>query len=175
MPNKLNVDFSVYSDPYHLKIVDLSAWELIENLPSIIEITLPGYENYITKYFDKHKVNIHHSISLGVNCEGECGEVDKVTLPDGIYKIKVIGSPSTYNKESFYLKTDLFDMEIDKVIIDYFNTKNKNNFIDKLTQVEFLMKGAQAHLRFDDISTAGKLFEQAQQMVEDLKECKSCK
>lgn len=175
MPAKLDIDFSVYSDPYYLKIVDLSSWELIENLPSIIEITLPGYENPITKYFDKHKVNIHHSISLGINCTEECGETEKVTLPDGIYKVKVTGSPSTYSKEIYYLKTDLFNMEIDKVIIEYLNIKNKEGFTNKLTEVEFLLKGAEAHLRFDDISTAGKLFEQAQQMVEDLKECKSCK
>lgn len=174
MADKLDIDFSVHSNPYFLKVMDLSEWALIEDQPSIIEINLPGYSRKITKFFDKHKTNIFNSILLEINCEDDCGKVEKLTLPDGIYTIKVIGSPSTYFKEYFYLKTDLFDMELDKIYIDSLNTRNRKDLINKLSEVEFLMKGAESHLRFDDITTAGMLFEQALDMVSDLKNCKSC-
>jgi len=174
MSYKIDIDFAVFSNPYFLKVMDLSAWGNIGEQPAAIEITLPGYESCITRSFDKCKTNILNSILLGINCAGECGEVEKLTLPDGIYKIKVIGSPSKYFKEYYYLKTDMYDMEVDKIYIDNISSKNKENLINTLSEMEFLMKGAEAHLRFDDINTAGAQFQKAQEMVEDLKNCKSC-
>ena len=92
----IEIDFSVHSSPYYLKVVDLSVWGLIETKPSIIEITVPGYASPITKFYDKNKLNVFNSSMLGLNCEGQEG---LTTLPDGIYTIKVIGSPETYFKE----------------------------------------------------------------------------
>lgn len=171
---KINIDFAVHSNPYFLKVVDLSVWELIFTEPSIIEVTLPGYKKCITKYFDKCKTNVFNSELLGISCVDDCGDHENLTLPDGIYKIKVIGSPSKYNKEHYYLKTDLFDMEVDKIYIDNLNKRDRTNLLNKLTEIEFLVKGAEAHLRFGDNTTAGMLFEQAQSMVDDLKNCTNC-
>jgi len=175
MSKKIDIDFSVNSNPYFLKVCDLSYWGLIVNDPSIIDITLPGYTDCVTKYFDKGKVNIFNSNLLGINCCDTCPESENETLPDGIYTIKVTGSPSTYFKTYHYLKTDLFDMEVDKIYIDNLNKRDRKDLIDTLTQIEFLVKSASAHLRFDDISMAGMLFEKAQEMVEDLKNCSNCK
>jgi hypothetical protein len=171
---KINIDFSVHSNPYFLKVMDLSIWGVIEDQPSIIEITLPGYDSVKTKFFDKFKTNIFNSLSLDINCVDNCDEVEKLTLPDGIYTIKVIGSPSKYSSISYYLKTDLFDMEVDKIYIDNINSTNRSDLINKLAEVEFLMKGAEAHLRFDDLTMAGMNFTKAQEMIEDLKKCKTC-
>lgn len=173
--SKIDIEFSVHSNPYFLRVMDLSSWQEIFSEPSIIEITLPGYTRCITKYFDKCKTNVYNSIALEINCSDECGDTENLTLPDGIYKIKVIGSPDTFNQEHYYLKTDMFDMEVDKIYIDNLNSRNRAGLIDKLTEIEFLVKGAEAHLRFDDITTAGMQFEKAQEMVEDLKNCSSCK
>jgi hypothetical protein len=175
MSNKIDIDFSVQSNPYYLKVCDLSNWGLIVNDPAIIDITLPGYTDCVTKYFDKGKVNIFNSILLEVNCCDGSPDAENVTLPDGIYTIKVTGSPSTYSKTYKYLKTDLFDMEVDRIYIDNLNSRNRTDLIKTLTQIEFLVKSAGAHLRWDDIEMAGMLFQQAQDMVEDLKNCKTCK
>ena len=174
MAHKIDIDFAVHSNPYFLKIMDLSAWGNIGEQPAIIEITLPGYESYITRTFDKCKTNILNSILLEINCADECGKVEKQTLPDGIYKIKVIGSPSKYFKEYYYLKTDMYDLEVDKIYIDNFKEKNKESLINTLAEMDFLMEGAKAHLRHDDINTAGDAFAKAQEMVDDLKNCKNC-
>lgn len=167
----IQIDFSIHSSPYYLKVVDLSVWGLIESKPAIIEITLPGYAEPVTKYFDKNKLNVFNSNLVGINCDGQEG---LTTLPDGIYKIVVTGSPEKYTKEYFYLKTDLFDMEVDKIFINNFDDLDKQAFEDKLTKIEFLKRGAEANLRYDRIDIAGALFEKAQEMVEDLRDCATC-
>lgn len=168
----IDVDFSVHSSPYYLKVVDLSVWGLIKDKPSIIEISLPGYESPVVKYYDKNKLNVFNSNLLGLNCEGQEG---LTTLPDGIYKIVVKGSPDKYNKKFYYLKTDLFDMEVDKFFVD--NLKeilNEKALGDKLTRIEFLKRGAEANLRHDRIVTAGEEFQKAQELIEDIKACRTC-
>ena len=112
---KIDIDFSIHSSPFYLKVVDLSVWGLIESKTAIVEIVLPGYEGPEVKFFDKHKLNVFNSNLLGTSCDG-CKEL--TTLPDGIYKITVKGSPSKYSKSLYFLKTDLFDMEVDKILID---------------------------------------------------------
>jgi hypothetical protein len=175
MSNKIDIDFLVTSTPYFLKVLDLSNWGLIVNEPAIIEITVPGYTGHVTRYFDKGKSNIFNSNLLDTSCQEGCLDVENMSLLDGIYTIKVIGSPSTYNKQYYYLKTDLFDMEVDKIYIDNLNNRNRIYLVNKLTEIEFIAKAAGAHLRFDDITSAGMLFEKAQDMVEDLKNCSHCK
>jgi len=168
---KIDIDFSIHSSIYYLKVVDLSVWGLIQDKPSIIEITLPGYTKCITKFFDKGKLNVFNSSILETSCEG-C--IDLVTLSDGIYTIKVIGSPDTYNKELKYLKTDLLRMDIDKVFVDNNDKLGDIGFQKKLTLIEFLIKGAEAHLRLDAINMAKQNFDQAQALVEELLECAEC-
>lgn len=174
MFQKIDIDFSVYSNAYFLKVADYSTWGAIEAKPSIVEITFPGDKTPVTKFFDKYKTNVFNSITLELNCVGDCGDVEKVTLPDGVYTIKVTGSPSKFNKEIKYLKTDLFDMEVDKIFINSYEKLNRKDLLDKLTEVELLVKGAEAHLRFDNIKMARMLFEQAVKMVDDLNNCEEC-
>ena len=167
----IQLDFSVHSSPYYLKVVDLSVWGLIESKPSIINILLPGYEKPVIQYYDKNKLNVFNSNMLGINCEGQEG---LTTLPDGIYTITVIGSPETYTKKYKYLKTDLHDMEVDKIFVDNVKDIDKQAFNDKLTKIEFLKRSAEAHLRWDLIELASALFEEAQELVEDLVQCSTC-
>jgi hypothetical protein len=168
------IDFSVHSDPYWIKVADYSMWNLIEEGPSIIEVTLPGYGTPVTKYFDKHKTNGFNSIVLGMNCIEPCEDTDLVTLPDGIYTIKVIGSPSKFNKEKYYLKTDLLDMEIDKIFIDSIEKDDYNKIEKRLTEITFLIKGAESHIRYDNITIASSMFQKATEMVDKMKTCRYC-
>ena len=98
----------------------------------------------MTKYFDKHKTNIFNSNILGANCL----DCENAPLQDGIYIVKVTGSPSTFFKEAKYLKTDALQMEIDKIYIDSFGDAERETRM---------------------------MYEQAEKMVEKLKNCKSCK
>lgn len=169
---KIDIDFSIHSSPYYLKVVDLSNWGVIKNKPSIVEITLPGFSNPATKFFDKNKLNVFSVNTLNI----AYGDSDQLsTLPDGVYKVKVIGSPDKYNREEYYLKTDLFDMEIDKVYIDNIDRIGDATFNEKLIRIEFLKSGAEAHLRADMLEMASMLFEKAQELLTDIINCSTCK
>lgn len=169
---KPSIDFWISSDPYKLRVLDESIWSIIENQPAIIEITLPGNRSYTTKYFEKNAWNIFNSFALDVNCYDECTQPDIVTLPDGIYKVKVVGSPSTFFNEKSYLKHDLFDMELDKLFIN--NKEMSSDFLNKVYQIDLLIRGAEAHLKYDLVSISNQQFEKACEMLEDLKNCKTC-
>lgn len=167
--NNIYVDFNVSSSLNYLSVTDYSNWLHIENKPAIIEITLPGYSSKITKYFGKNKVNVFNSIDLELNCLGGCDDPNRLPLPDGIYTIKVKGSPSTFNKEYKYLKRDSFDLEMDKVFIEVYKKTYKREFMEKLDEVEFMMRSAEAHLKFDNVELAGSLFTKATELLETLK------
>ena len=174
MGQKINIDFDIKSDLYYIKVFDFSVWGLIESKPSIIEITLPGFSTPITKYFDKKKVNIFSSILLESTCTDCDNELPQV-LSDGIYVVKIIGSPDKYNKELKYLKTDTIQMELDRIYIDSISGNVDIDLIrKKLNKIEFLLRGAEAHLRYDMERECSMLFDQAQKLTEDLIECKTC-
>lgn len=170
---KPNLDFDIFSDLYWLRVADYSKWGMIEYGTSIIELTIPGYINPITRYFDKYKTNGFNSVNLELNCQGDCEGVDLVALPDGIYAIKVIGSPSKFFKERFYLKTDKIDSDISRIVVDSFTKKCHSKIDPQLTEIEILLRGAKAHLLQGIIKEASYLFDLAQKRVEKLKNC-SC-
>jgi len=173
MSQAVNIDFDIKSDLYYLKIFDFSFWELLENRPSIIEITLPGYSEPFTKFFDKNKLNIFNSNSFSLGCV-DCSSSELLTLPDGIYIIKVIGSPSTFNKEVRFLKTDQVQSELDRIYIDSFTNPSRKLILDKLTEIEYLLRGAEAHVRENLESEASMIFQQVLKKVDKLKNCKTC-
>lgn len=164
-----NIEFKISSDIYHLSVTDYSDWQLISNKPSIIDITLPGHRKSITKYFDKNKVNVFNSFTLDVNCFVECDNTQKVELPDGIYKIKVTGSPSIFSKTKYYLKTDEFDLDFDKFFLKHSERKDDDILLKELIRVQFLIRGAEAHTRYESFDIATSQFEQAVKLLETLR------
>lgn len=174
MSHQIFVDFDVRSTLTHLIVTDLSDWKHIEDKPSIIEITLPGHKSLVTMYFDKYKVNKYNSIDLGLNCYDECDSPNTLSLPDGIYKIAVKGSPSSFNKEYFYLKTDKFDVEFAKLYASSYKSAHKNSYQDKLFEIFGLKIGAESCMEIGEVHTASDHFSKAISIVDKLKNCEDC-
>mgnify|MGYP001046504170 CR=1 FL=1 len=168
---KTSLDFDILSDLYWLRVIDYSYWGIIEDKPSIIEITIPGYSSVITRYFDKYKSNGFNSVNLELNCQGDCFGVDKVPLPDGVYTLKLIGSPSKFNKERYYLKTDHIQNDIDRIVVDSFNKGTYSEIDADLTDIEIILRGAEAHLRQGIIKEAGQLYDLARKKIDKLRKC----
>jgi hypothetical protein len=170
--SKIRIDFDIKSDIYYLNVIDYSNWGLIEQKPAIIEVTLPGYSTPKVNYFNKHKNNVLTSTMLGLKCDN-CPGDEQRTIDDGIYIITVKGSPETYNKTLKYLKTDLFRMRLNKLYIDSGCNcvKSDPNMFQRIVEIEFMLKGAEAHLAFDMEKEAGMLFTQAQTLLDDLLAC----
>lgn len=174
MAVKTSIDFNIHSDPYWLRIADYSMWGLAENKPAIIEITVPGYSTKIVKYFDKFKTNGFNSLILEINCDGDCGDIEKVTLPDGIWEVTVKGSPDKFNKTYHYLKTDMLQLDIDKIVIEAFEEDCIKDISNKLTEIELLVEGAKSYIRYDNLQVAGNMFQKVINLVEKMKDCKTC-
>ena len=170
--SKIRIDFDIKSDIYYINVIDYSNWGLIDKKQSIIEVTLPGFKTHKVNYFTKNKNNNLNSTMLGLKCDN-CPDDEQRTLEDGIYIITVKGSPETYNKKLKYLKTDLFRMRLNKLYIDSGCNcvKQDSNIFQKIVEVEFVLKGAEAHLAFDMEKESGMLFKQAQTLLDDLLSC----
>lgn len=173
MEQSIHIDFIITSNPYYLTVTDTSNWALIENKPSIIEITLPGSATPETRYFDQYAVNNFNSNDLNITCPTECDQ-ERVTLPDGIYKVKLIGSPSNFCKQYYYLKTDMFDMELDKLYIKYVNRRDRKAVMDQIADIELLVRGASANIKYENINIANEMFSKAAEIVDKLLNCPDC-
>lgn len=165
---KINLDFDITSTIYLLHVEDLSCWGLIQDKPAVISITLPGSTYPVKDYFDKDKKNSFDASTLGLSCQG-CD--DQILLPDGIYEIKLEGSPSTFFQSKLYLKTDELKMKIDKAWIS--NMKSQKSQ-DKLVEALLLIQGAESHIRYEMEKEAKNLYDQALKIVTKLSGCKNC-
>ncbi len=176
---KVNLDFQILEtkDPNIISIMDSSEWSNIENKPSIIEIFIPGKDTPIVHFFNKKQINLFNSINLKINCVDDCGEVDYIQLPDGIYTIVLKGSPDKYIKSRKYLRTVSTELKLDKIFIGlelttkYFSS-NKST-IDSIFDIELMLKAAKANLRYSNIKKTQSLLFKAQDLIEDLISCKT--
>jgi len=152
--NDIRLSFQVLEtrDPKVLQVLDESEWGLLEDRKAIIEITTPGMSDPVTLFLGKNQVNTFTSLTLGLNCFNydDCN-VKYLDLPDGIYDIKIIGSPSTYNFSRKYLKTDLIRRRLDRLWIktDILCEDKDKDLINKIQEMETLMVVAEANVRLD--------------------------
>lgn len=175
---KIIIDFEVVPtfNPIHLIVDDVSNWSNAENLPSTISICPPGSTKSINHTFQKHKRNIFHSVNLSMQCLVECSEQDYQPLPDGIWTITVRSGYEGLEKIRYYLKTDQIRNTIDEVYIRTGLEFDKNNerFRDDLSDIEFLLRTAEAFTRNGDWVKADRDFTQAQELLTKYKNCKNC-
>lgn len=169
MVGQINVDFNVRSDLYHLFIDDLSCWGISEELPAVIEITLPGKKKPFKDYFTKQDT-AYNSISLGLSCGDEC---EKIELPDGVYHIKIKASPETFYKEYYYLKADKLMSKIDIALIN--NINGGVECLDSILEANTYLEVARASVFNSDIRKGKEYYDYSLKLVSRIVECKTCK
>lgn len=176
--DKTKVDFQILDskDPKYLNIIDYSVWGQLEDKTTIVEVTVPGEETPRVHYFKQGQLNVMTSVNLGLTCIDECGEVELVDLPDGIYTITVKGSPDSYNKTRKYLRTELTELDLDIIFINSnLLCKNKDvDVINLITDIKFLLDASAANVRYDNICEAQELLFKAQDLIEKAKNCSGC-
>lgn len=178
MIGTIKIDFTVIpdSDPTTILVGDKSYWGTAENQQSTLLITPPGSTVAIANIFAKHRLNIFNSVNLGMSCVTECADQQYVDLQDGVWTINLKSIYTGLEKTRYYLKTDRFQLELDKI---YIRTglefdKNKKQFRDDLQDIEFLLRTAHAHTRNGDFYKADRDFTQAQNLLMKYSECKNC-
>lgn len=175
---EIRIDFQVVDsgDPKLLLVQDFSKWRVIEDMPSYIEITLPGSKKPIIVPFEKHAVNGFNSLSLGISCHVDCEE-NLQDLPDGIYEFCVRGGDEgSYKKHRYYLKKDRLQTELDKAWIrlgiDY-DIKDEI-YRNRLLYIEGYLRAASAATRLGKIPKAHDFYMLAEETIRRYVNCKNC-
>jgi hypothetical protein len=171
MGKNIEVRFLVHSDLYHLKIEDLSCWGISKGKPAVIEITMPGSTKQISKYFPQ-ETTVYDSNSLYNDCYDDCDELTE--LPDGIYRIKIKASPSSFNYEVSYAKLDQLRRKLDESYIKSLKKDCGDCDRDMLLTYEFKVKEIEALVRQGDINSAQALYTSLNRRVDKNNNCKDC-
>ncbi len=175
---KITINFTVIPDydPATLIVGDLSDWKGAENLPATMCITPPGSTKAISNTFQKHRLNIFNSVNLGMSCLKECEEQVYEDLPDGIWTLKLLSGYEGIEKLIYFLKTDRFQLELDKIYVraglDF--DKEQKQFREDLQDIHFLINAAHAQIRIGDFAKANRDFTQAQVVLRKYIDCKNC-
>lgn len=175
---KINIDFEIIPtyNPQKLWIADSSLWLGAENLASTICIISPGSKKAVNIAFQKHKINIFHSLNLGLSCLIECEEQKYANLPDGIWTISVKSGYTGVDKKRYYLKTDVIRIKLDEIYIkaglEY--DKNSKRIREDLMDIEFLLRTAEAFARRGDFVKANRDYTVASELIDKYINCKNC-
>lgn len=170
MNPKIDINFRVTSDLYYLHIQDLSCWGIAEKQPAVIEITSPGYRESTKMYFHK-KDTSYNATNLHKTCGDDC---DLPELSDGIYFIRLVASPEKFNHETYFLKTDKFQKDFDKLYIKELEKDCKDCAREQLREIEFQMLASNAYLRQGQIKKSGEIFKIARKKLDRMLNCKDC-
>jgi hypothetical protein len=177
MPNiqKIEVDFQVLKtyDPKKLLIADTSQWSHIIDKPAIIEITLPGSKNAHVNYIDKkNTILVFNSSLLGINCGAGCEE-ELLELPDGIYYIKVKGSPDTFFKERYYMRSERLQLNLDKIYttLGFDINRQDRETAETLWECKLLIEAADASCRRGEIPMAVDYYKSAKRIIDSNLNC----
>lgn len=175
---KIIINFTIIPDydPTTLIVGDLSDWKGAENLPATICITPPGSTKSINNTFQKHRLNIFNSVNLGLQCIKECEEQDYADLQDGVWTLVLKSGYEGLEKTVYYLKTDRFQLELDKIYVraglDF--DKNQKQFREDLQDLHFLINAAHAQIRIGDHAKAHRDFTESQLILKKYIDCKDC-
>ena len=168
---KTVIDFQVLEtfDTRYLSVADYSDWGLAFDRKAIIEITVPGFTEPVTHYFDKKSINRFNSRLLGLNYN----VATDLDLPDGIYTITVKASPDTYQKTRTFLKTTQTKLNLDTILINNISSCSDidKTIVDEVLEIEMLIKSAEANVRYGNECEAFELFQKAQKLIDRKLKC----
>ena len=173
---KININFTVSSSsPLYLAVEDNTDWIYSEALPAYVLITIPGSKKPKTYIFKKFKKNIFNSHNLGLSCfTNDCKEEVYNELPDGLYTICLKSGYENIENTHYYLKTDRFEVEYNKVLIKYGIDDVDQNFINLMTKIKYVLDVAKAHAMDGDFVKANRYFQEAKKLLKRFVECKNC-
>jgi hypothetical protein len=163
------IDFEVLDNgnPNLIIVIDTSNWGAIEDKPSIIEITKPGYSDPIVLYYDKHKTTVLGSSILDASCS-TCDDSEGM-LPDGVYVITVKGSPDSYYNTKYFLKTSSIELEIAELYI----TKGVSDIAlkNELSKIDYFLTIAKSFVKKGDFNSAGIYYDKAKNEINRISNC----
>lgn len=174
--SEIKLDFQVIptNDPKILMVADNSKWGILTDRTAIIEVTVPGFQDPCVHYLGQNQINEFTSLTLGLNCYDDC-KTPYNDLPDGVYNITIKGSPSDYNFNRKYLKTDSIRLELDKMYAKASACEHVDtDLVGSIKKAEFCILSAEANVRIGNIANAHKLLDKANKIIDLARDCIHC-
>lgn len=168
----VDIDFTIWEktlDTKRIYVADISNWGIIAEFDSWIDIVSPGNLTPVTYPFDKGGLTVINALTLGIQ-GGDAESTNLRDIPDGIYTIKVYGTPDTYYKEKSFLKYDSFWLKYQTVLLAAMGNCNSISDYDKnmLVKAWFLMQAAAAQVRLGNTCKAEALYKEAEKLIKNL-------
>jgi hypothetical protein len=168
----LNFDILPTYDSRILGIYDSSDWKHLSSEEAYLDVTTPGKKFPVTKIFHKNKTTIYNSATFELTCT-DCQD-DLIPLPDGLYHFKLfICEGSKFSIEKYHLRTVKLLARLDQILIDAdFGSCNPHlcNF-DHLVEIDLMLKGAHANIRFGNIEEGMIIYNKVLDKVKQLETC----
>lgn len=169
---KINIDFEVFNtnNPKTILIGDTSTWLYAEEKPSMIYITLPGFTKPKPFSFKKKGLQVFNSNNLGLTELNLNSEQEYIDLPDGVYTVKLESGFEGIEKQRYYLKTDIIDIEMSKYVINNVleYSRSQQKVIDSITNIRWNLYLAKSFTQNSDISKATIYYNEAVDLFKEL-------
>ena len=171
---KVKIDFQIIEtqDSRRILVSDFSEWLHLDKEQSSIEVTVPNKPPVMLP-FKKFAINGLNSANLGLGCDAEGNLLD---LPDGIYKIRVLGCADQFQKTKYYLKNDIAQGKLDKLftLVDYDSINVDKDRRDKLLTMDYLMRTAESATRQGNLTLAEEFFTTVVEQINNYLRCDDC-
>lgn len=150
-------------------VVDDSVWGVIEDEDATLSVQAPGRTNYIDFEFEKYSATVINAIDLGFQ-SSTIDDNNLMDLPDGVYHVKLTGTPSSYFKEKVVLRTDIVKYNLLRILASTMSNCNdvSNYNQNQFMKVWFLIMAAEAAVLLGDWCKADLLYNQAVKQLENL-------
>lgn len=171
----LNFEILPTYDTRIFLVADVSKWEHLENVPTYIDIKVPGATKPSTNFFEKGKINIFNSSLL--NLTPATSSSSLVELPDGIYTIKIYPCEGqTFCFERAYLRTIATQLELDQSLIkmNLDSCKIKPCNLEKHLKADELLMSAHANVRDGNLIEGMSNFDAAKEILDEILNCNDC-
>ena len=159
------LDFMIQDADTCLVFTDLSDYMEAPECPEI-EVTFPGYRDYVSVPIRINEVNKIAGSLLGLtNCGGN--------IPDGLYTIKYqIAPKELFSKTKYHLRTAELQKQKMQMLdqLDFCDVTGKENrdLTTKLMSIELYLDGAEVALKKCDDKLAMKLYKAARELTNSI-------
>lgn len=176
----INIDFLVLSENKDLRILsifDTSSWQFLTDKRTVIDIKTPGSKTFVRNFFTKNAINNFNSVNLNINCfTNNCGDVELIPLPDGVYTIKLLTDGNFIEERQFFRTT-----ELEHEFKNYVKSITSGCETDECAIKEsmyflFYMEALKSYTIDCNLTMAQKYYELAEKLIRNTKKskCKTC-
>lgn len=183
MAAQLDLDIITTHNPKTLGVVDISLYDVGQNISApTLEVTPPGF-NKVAFPFEPGKVNIINSNNVKLTSTLNASEL--VNLPDGIWIFRYSIQPALKNfVQRKYFRTDNIQYKFYQIFLsvdsecndnDYcLTSKSKKDQEKKLMDIKLMINGSIAAANRGDDSIAMQMYKRADSLIDRFNICKDC-